>query len=190
MWKSLNQFIIRLDKKLKTWEDGLVLYVGYLIHHNGKSNTIRSYVSGIKSVLRKDGVTLKENRYLLNSLTKACRIHKDQVTTRLLIRKGLMNLLVSAVPQVYGDQPYLTVLYKAMICTAYFGLFRIGEISYSQHVVKARDVHIAKHKDKITFILHTSKTHGRDKKLQIVKIGRYQQAAHNGVQRACPFVLL
>ena len=190
VWKSFNQFIIKLDTKPKTWEDRLVLYIGYLIHNNRKSNTICSYVSGIKSVLRKDGVFLNENKYLLNSLIKVCRIHRDQVTTQLPIRKGLMNLLVNAVPQICPDQPYLATLYQAMISTAYFGLFRIGEITYSQHVVKARDVHIAKNKDKITFILHTSKTHGRDKKPQIVKIERHLQTDRKGPNSACPFLLL
>ena len=40
----------------------------------------------------------------------------------------------------------------------------------SEHVVKAKDVQIAKNKCKLMFVLHSSKTHTRGDKLQIIKI--------------------
>ena len=125
----------------------------------------------IKSVLRKDGFELNENKYLLASLMRACHLKNDRVHTKLPIRKGLLELLVRTVPQLFtSEQPYLVALYKAMLSTAYFGLFRVGELTAGEHVVKAADIHIRENKDKVMFVLHTSKTHGRDKKLQIIKI--------------------
>ena len=171
IWKIFNEFIIKLDHKPKTWEDRLALFVGYLIECKRKSNTIKSYISAIKSVLSKDGVSINENRFLLSSLTKACKITNDRVKTILPIRKGLMQLLLDTVPQLYNNpQLYLVTLYQTMICTAYFGLFRVGEIAWLDHTVKAADMHIGVNKDKVMFVLHTSKTHGRDRKPQIIKI--------------------
>ena len=73
-WKNFNEFIIKLDRKPHTWEDRIVLYVGYLVNKSRRSTTIRSYISAIRAVLREDGVTLNEDKYLLTSLTKACRL--------------------------------------------------------------------------------------------------------------------
>ena len=161
-----------MDCKPKTWEERLVLFVGYLIENKKKSSTIKSYISAIKAVLKEDGEDLNENSFLLTSLTRACKFENDQVKTQLPIRKGLVKLLIESLPDIYGKQehPYLTQLFRTMFITAYFGLFRIGEIAQSPHVVRAKDVHIGLDKNKLMFVLHTSKTHWKDTKPQIVKI--------------------
>ena len=66
----------------------------------------------------------------------------------------------------------------------YFGMFHIGEMTYSQHVVKARDVHVATNKPKILFILHSSKTHGKGDKPQIIKLTGSALLKYNPL---CPF---
>ena len=136
------------------------MFVGYLIENNRRSSTIKSYISAIKSVLREDGEILNEDTFLLTSLTRACKFQNDTVRTLLPIRKGLLHLLYETIPRVFGEQEqiYLTYLYRAMLVTAYYGLFRIGEVSESEHVIKAKDVHIGRNKNKLMFILHTSKT--------------------------------
>ena len=62
----------------------------------------------------------------------------------------------------------------------YFGMFRIGEMTESQHVVKAKDVHIGINKDKLMFVLHSSKMHGKGTKPQIVKINCFGANALHG----------
>ena len=57
-----------------------------------------------------------------------------------------------------------------MLVTAYYRLFRIGEISQSEHVIKACDVHIGTNKKKLMFVVRSSKTHSLGDKPQIVKI--------------------
>ena len=64
------------------------------------------------------------------------------------------------------------ILYRAIFLTAYYGLFRIGELTDSAHAVKAEDVHVGVNKDKPMFVLHTSKTHNRGSKPQIIKISK------------------
>ena len=166
-----------------------------MIQDNKKSNTIKSYVSALRSVLTKDGVELNENKCLLTCLTKACRLKNDKVYTRLPIRHGLLQLLIQSVTQVYDSQPYLVKLYQAMLVTAYYGLFRIGEITSSQHVIKAIDVHVGDNKDKLMFVLHSSKTHCQGDKPQIIKItGKSCENSMlgppNWTKTFCPFNLL
>ena len=190
---------MRLDFKPKTWEERLVLFVGFLIQNNRKSTTIRSYISAIKCVLRQDGEELNEDVYLLKSLTKACQLKNDKVHTQLPIRKGLIHLILANLLKIFsGDQSYLTKLYRALYITTYYGLFRIGEVTKSDHVIKACDVHTAKNKNKMMFVLHSSKTHWFNVKPQIVKIqGLTDHSKKNKIEQGqnqnfkiCPFDIL
>ena len=143
-------------------------------------------------------MVINQNKFLLTSLTRACKIKNDKVKTTLPIRKGLMRLLINTVPFLFRTpQPFLTIMYRAMLCTTYYGLFRIGEIAwtdYSDHTVKVKDVHIGENKNKIMFVLHSSKTHGCDSKPQIIKL---TSDLHQGCAQTnlfsiahCPFELL
>ena len=176
----------------------MVLYVGYLVHQKRKSSTIRSYISAIRAVLREDGVILNENKYLLTSLTKACRWINDQVRTRLPIQMGVLEVIIKHVREYFITQPYLEILFSAVFASAYFGLLRVGEVTLSEHVILAKNVHVGENKRKIRFILRTSKTHWSDVKPQIVKITQKEKKNH-GYQhyqhrsdplRVCPFTIL
>ena len=192
VWKLFNEFFIKLDVKPETWEERLILFVGFLVGTNKKSTTIRSYVSAIKSVLRDDGAMLNENSYLLSSLTRACRYKNDRVRTRLPIRKPVLGMLLDKIPRLYkSPQPYNDKLWKAMLVTAYYGLFKIGEIAESLHVMKVKDVHIGSNKNKLMFVLHTSKTHWRDVKPQIIKINSQDLSKLNKQKKGfCPFKII
>ena len=170
VWKSFNEFFIRLDVKPEAWEDRMILFAGYLAEHNRKSATIKSYMSAIKSVLRDDGVIISEDKFLLASITKACSFKNDRIATRLPIQKGVLKLLLDSLNSIFMAQPYLLAMYQALFATAYFGLFRVGELTSGDHPVRAKDVHIADNKNKMMFVLHTSKTHWTNDNPQIVKI--------------------
>ena len=196
VWKTFNQFYVQLDVRPKIWEDRLTLFVAYLINKNRKSGTIKSYVSAIRAVLMEIGEKLNEDRTLLCVLTKACHLQNVQVHTRLPIRKPLLTCMLRKIPLVFqAPQPYLVTLYKAILSTAYFGLFRVGELTYSEysdHIVKVKDVHIGMNKDKILFVLHTSKMHGRGVKPQQVKIkaARKTHTSSKVINHVCPFQLI
>ena len=106
-------------------------------------------------------------------------------------------VLVSEIDNIFPSQPYLVALYKAMIITMYFGLFRISEVTQSDHVLKARDVRISCNKQKMLFILRTSKTHGHGSKLQTIKINSVAydplgQETDTVIlsDKYCPYILL
>ena len=193
VWKKFNEFYIRLDIKPETWEECLVLFVGYLVETKKKSTTIKSYISAIKAVLMDDGIELNEDRYLINALTKACKYVNDTVRTRLPIRKSFLNVILNKIEKVFLQERnplYLCCLYKALFATTYYGLFRVSEVTagLGLHPIKARNVHIGDNKDKMLFILKTSKTHWTDSKPQIVKIVREMATFHMSIH--CPFMLI
>ena len=194
MWKLFNEFFIRLDRKPNNWEDRIILFAGYLVDNDKKASTVKSYISAIKAVLMADDVEVNVNRYLITSLTKACTYHNNHVYTRLPIRKNLLQLMIKKLPDVFdGTQEYLVIMYRTLFITAYYGLFRIGELTLGDHVLKARDVKISDNKRKVKFILRTSKTHWTDSKPQIIKIESEEieqtnnQKNKNKKSGFCPF---
>ena len=89
VWKIFSKFYLRLDRKPKTWEDRIVLFIGYLIDNNKQSSTVKSYISALRAVLKEDGKKLDEDLFLVTSLTRACKFVNDRVRTRLPVQKGL-----------------------------------------------------------------------------------------------------
>ena len=154
VWRCFNKFIIRLDVKPTTLEDRLILFVGHLISENKQSQTIRSYISAIKAVLKENRIILKEDEYLLSSLTRACKIKNDVATIRLSIHKDLLAVLLQGISRKFTgkeaktQQPYLCSMYKTLFLTTYYGMFRVGEVTKSQHSIKAKDVFIGENKKK------------------------------------------
>ena len=190
VWKSFNDFFLRLDRRPDTWEDRLTLFVGHLIDTDKKSTTIKSYISTIRSVLSDVDVKLNENKSLISSLTRACKINNDKITTRFPIRVSLLKVIVNKIKRIYHNQPYLCSMYRAIIIVGYFGMLRIGEVTQGQHCVKVKDVQIGTNKNKILFILRSSKTHGKGDKPQFIKLKESTSTASttkSKVTPICPF---
>ena len=82
----------------------------------------------------------------------------------------MLELLLFETERFFCTQPYQETLFKALLAPAYHGLFRVGELTCSDHVLKAKDVHIGRNKNKMLFILYSSKTHSTGSRPQKVKI--------------------
>ena len=198
VWRNFSKFFFKLDVKPKNWEDRILLYTGFLINEGKKSQMVKSYISAIKAVLREDRFEISENRCLIKSLTRACRFRNDQVTLRLPIQKPVFQLVLTGVNFRYlsNTQPqlYLAALFKAIFTSAYYGLLRISEIAKGEHPVLAKDVHVAINKNKMIFVLRTSKMHWLDIKPQIVKITGENLSSYKSnndrVSTKCPFNIL
>ena len=200
-WKNFNKFLIRLDTIPKSWEERIYLYCGYLIEIKGlQSSTIKSYVSGIKSVLYLDGYQVNDNIILLSSITKTCKRKNDIIKTRLPIQQKFLDLILFNIVRKYEDsQPYLEAMYVTAILFGYYGLMRIGELTESPHVMKAKNIYTCKRSQKILIILYSSKTHDQSSRPQKIRIegttkmtiqnNDYQYIAktHSSTSFFCPF---
>ena len=180
----------------KFWEDRWALFCAFLVENSIQSRTIRSYTLAVKCILKADGYIWDENCILLSALTKACRRINDRVRTRLPIQYRLLEMIIFEVQRLFAEtQPYLEILYKTIFILAYYGLFRIGELTWSNHCVKAKDIHLARNKDKLLIMLYTSKTHGKESRPQEIKITANHSATTNcgtevRIKRIfCPFIL-
>ena len=172
VWKLFNQFFLKLDRKPASWDEIIVLFIGYLVDSKKQSSTVKSYISAVKAVLQDTGIRVNYDYTLISSLTKACHLINDQIQTRLPIQKSLLSVILKTASDYFLDngQMYLRSLYIALFSTVYFGLFRVGELTTGTHPVLDCDVHIGHNKRKFMFILRTSKTHWKDAPPQVIKI--------------------
>ena len=172
IWRQFNRFLLRLDSMPKSWEDRATLFVGQLAHEGVQSNTIRCYISGIKKLLIEIDYAWDDNRLIVNSLTRACKLVNDHVSTRLPIRCSLLELILFEIERKFAshNQVYLEYLYKSIFMLGYYGLLRVSELVLSKHVVKAANIHVAVNKDKLLIILYSSKTHTEGMAPQKIKI--------------------
>ena len=194
IWRQFNRFIIKLDKKPELWEDRATLFIAYLIDRGMQSSTVKSYLSAIKKTLIMDGYKWNDNLVLIRSLAKACRIINDTVRTRLPIQCSLLEMILFEVHRIFSKngQSFLNILYQTLFAVTYYGLMRVGEVTQSAHVLKAKDVHMAQNKDKILLVLYSSKTHDEGCRPQKIRITSVKNE-HDGKYPAwtfCPFKLM
>ena len=175
----------------KLWEHKVALYCAYLIEvKNRKSSTIKSYVSGIKYILMNDGYPWRDKYLMLSAITRACKLKNDILYMRLPIQTNLLSIILSHLEIKFTNQPYLECLYKTSFLLAYYGLFRVGEITTSEHVLKAKDVHLANNKNKYLLVLYSSKTHGHGDSPQKIPITPTSNQGNKNLKFYCPYQML
>lgn len=91
--RVLTNFVIKLEYKPQNWEDRITTFIAFLIDNGNPESSIRSYVSGIKAVLKDDGVEIDDNSLFLASLLKACKYTNSQVNMRIPIHKGMLQII-------------------------------------------------------------------------------------------------
>ena len=160
VWSNFNKFLLKLDKKPQIWEERVSMFGAYLVDQGIQSSTLKSYVSALKCILTNDGYEWDDNKVLLHSLTSSCKIVNDTIKTRFPIKIGLLELLLFETQHKFHKQPYLEIMYKAVLALGYYGLLRVGELAQGPHVIRMCDIHVGQNKNKILLLLYTSKTHG------------------------------
>lgn len=161
-WIAFNKFLQQFDVMPDTWEERLHIYAAHLIDNKKQSSTVRTYLTAIKQILRLADIEVQEDKYLLASLIKACKLRNDHLYIRMPIQLPLLRVLLRKTHEYYHEQKgqiYLATMLKAMFAMAYYGLMRVSEITAGTHAVKAPDVRYAKNKEKIVITLYSSKTH-------------------------------
>ena len=190
IWRVFNKFLLKLEEVPLSWNDRISSFGAYLVDKGYQSSTLRSYVSAIKNILNTDGIELEDDKIMLGTLVKACKLQNDTVYTRLPIRIKLLEQLIFELERVFStpenNQPYLELLYKSMLLLAYYGLFRVGEIASGDHCILARNVQVGQNKNKILITLESSKTHGKETRPQTVKISTLSKY-RSSKRFFCPF---
>ena len=120
----------------------------------------------------------------------ACRIHRDTIRTKLTIGKHMLHRMLDKCKTTYETQPYAMKVFRAVLVSMYYGMLRISEVTEGEHVLKARDVHISDNKNKILFILRSSKTHCQADKPQHITISSDEWSSYTIKEEYCPFRII
>ena len=76
----------------------MALFVTYLIDTKRPPATIRTYASGMKSVLADDGVVIDSNSLALATILKACKyVDRETTFTCPPIQKSLLDLILGKI---------------------------------------------------------------------------------------------
>ena len=144
IWRQFNRFLVRLDWLPRGWEERASLFSAHLVSKGIQSSTLKSYISAIKHMVNTyaDNYEWNDKKILLSAIVRACSLKNNCLTARLPIQLALFEMLLFEIERNYQCQPYLCSMYKAIFALAYYGMLRIGEITLSKHVIRAKDVHI------------------------------------------------
>ena len=93
-WKIFNDFLICMDKLPNNWDDCICMFVAQLIIENHPPPTIQSYVSGVKAILREDGIDIEDNSVALAALIQSSKqVSRTETRMTMPIQKGLQIIL-------------------------------------------------------------------------------------------------
>lgn len=184
---SFTQFNLSLDDMPERLDDQLAVYVAGRVQKGDTSATIKSYLSGIKYMLAKDGIEINTRTARLRALIKACKYKNDRVIHRMPISEHLLVKLVKQYEVIFGGQPYLKKLYTCMLVMGFYGMLRVGEMASGEHPILARDIHFNHRLKKVQVILRTSKTHGLGDQPQYVKFCSQDGRVYLNNRKFCPY---
>lgn len=159
IWLGFLRFLDGFKDLPKDWEQKMVMYAAHLGNTGNQAPTVSSYMSAIKYKLKKDGVIIPDKNFEIASIIRTCKIKNNAVFYRCGINKPMMKNLVAILKKDCNDkgQEYLFKLYRAMFWTAYYGMFRISELTESKHALKFQDMKEAINKRKFLCILRSAK---------------------------------
>ena len=72
-WCNFNKFLINLDCRPDSWDEKVTLFAAQLIEEKRMGQTVRSYVSAVRTILKEDGVKLIHNYPPLTSLQQSTK---------------------------------------------------------------------------------------------------------------------
>lgn len=76
------------------WEERVALFGAYLIQKGKQSDTLQSYISAIKHELKQDNILLSDDKLMLSTLIKACRLFNDVIVVRMPIGLSLVQVRI------------------------------------------------------------------------------------------------
>ena len=84
-----------------SWEEKAAFFGAFLEDSGVKSTTLRCYFSAIKNILTRDSYHWDDNKVLLSSLIRGCKIKNNVVRTKIPIQGHLLEMLLFEVERKY-----------------------------------------------------------------------------------------
>ncbi len=137
---SFHSYIQEWGIQSQSFEEQLFLFVTFLLVCDKAPTTVASYVSGIKSHYKLQGVEI-QNELLLSRMIRGVRnFNKGERCPRLPLLIQQLSLIIDAIQARFPR--YYQILYKSMVLTMFHGLLRVREVTDTKHNLLAKNVSI------------------------------------------------
>ena len=134
---------------------GMVEFMAFMSLAGLVPTTIITYISGVKHHLRVRGARDFNDSFLLKLTLKGVAASPHELDVRLLITLPVLERMLHALPLVHDNQ-FEVCMYSVLLTVGFHGLFYLGELAMSEHVILSENVHIGT--NKVVIIFPTSKT--------------------------------
>ena len=154
-WVVFSEFYHRFHNNTLTLPlspASIALFISYLCAKGLAPATINSYLSAIAYVHKVKGLSDPTKYFLIGKLLVAVG-RRTQADTRLPLSRPLLYELIAALDHT-SPSGYQRALYKSMFLLAFYGFFRIGELTckLSRQSAHALQFH------NVTFLVHDNET--------------------------------
>ena len=158
------------SKNLYSLEEiDIVEYIAFLSLGGLAPSTIRGNISGVRHHLKIRLLKHFEKSFIIALTLKG--VAQDNPTTpdiRLPVSINMLIRMCAALRHVL-DSPYMVLLYQTMFTVAFYGLFRPGELTLTEHAIQIENVSLQPCFAAI--YLKSSKCHNQVMPPQLVRIG-------------------
>lgn len=160
--RLFNEF--RREHMLETiWPvplEDIMSFIAYMFRLELSHSTINCYISGLSFHHKISNLTDNTQLFVVRKLLEGVKRSKRQLDKRLPITIKLLDRILAILPCVCSSR-YEAKLFLSVFSLAFYGLFRVGELTVGPkgmdaHTIKIENVKV--HLDGIELFLATSKT--------------------------------
>ena len=106
------------------------------------ASTITTYISSVRHKLKLMGKDDFQNSFLLKLVLHGTKNSAQQPEIHLPISITMLHDIISALPLIHPNH-YEICMFSALLTVGFHGLFRLGELTYSQHTITVDNVHVS-----------------------------------------------
>lgn len=142
--------------------DTIVEFIAYLSLKGLSANTAKSYVLAIGYKCKVLGFSDVNKNFVVQKMLEGMKRLKNKADTRLPISEIILSKIILRLPGTCSNI-YETKLFKAAFTLAFWGLFRVGEITVAKrqslnHIISVNDVYVDIKSGKLVVFVRHSKT--------------------------------
>ena len=131
-------------------EENFLRFISFLYKQGYASKTIDSMVSALSYYHKINAMDCASQSELVKRDLAGIRNILPSNDSRLPISKCMLNKLLAEADNIVSDT-FTLALFKAMASLSFYGLLRVGEMTFSRNTLKIESIHVTEQEIHITF---------------------------------------
>ena len=141
-------------------ESHIVMFIAYCFEKSYSPSSITTYISGLSFFHKINGWYSISDVFVVSKILKGCRRLRPVVDKRAPITLSMLKQICAVVP-VVSNSIFESMLFKALFSVAYFGLFRVSKLVFTNNgnmSISVEDIRFDSDQKHVVLCLRTSKT--------------------------------